>query len=194
MQSIVNDMCQKRISTEFSDKHYLGKPMKEASMWFSQNLVGEVEHFLKKEQVAQGNKKFLNNLVKFINKCTNSINKSKTSSTNNSRVKSSGKHSHCRSSSMCDPAGYSTLFDIGDTTSSIKKTQGLGVSALKTRLMINKYKKLDSRKLTSKSLLISDTFDNSTPGEQILREYRRMLEEVLSEKGVKPKTILDLTD
>ena len=194
MQSIVNDMCQKRISTEFSDKHYLGKPMKEASMWFPQNLVGEVEHFLKKEQVAQGNKKFLNNLVKFINKCTTSLNKSKTSSTNNSRVKSSGKHSHCRSSSMCDPAGYSTLFDIGDTTSSIKKTQGLGVSALKKSLMINKYKKLDSRKLTSKSLLISDTFDNSTPGEQILREYRRMLEEVLSEKGVKPKTILDLTD
>jgi hypothetical protein len=52
--------------------------MKEASNWFPQNLVGEVEHFLKKEQVAQGNKHFLSNLVKFISKYTTASCKNST--------------------------------------------------------------------------------------------------------------------
>ena len=81
-------MCQKKISTDFTDKHYLGKPLKEASMWFPQNLVGELEHFLKKEQVAQGNKKFLNNLVKFVSKyhSSSTTNKLKASSSTPSKV------------------------------------------------------------------------------------------------------------
>ena len=64
---------------------------------------------------------------------------------------------------------------VNGSTSNIKKTQGLGVSALKKSLMIHKYKKIDSRKLTSDSFLISDGNDNLTPGEQILREYRHIL-------------------
>ena len=60
--------------------------------------------------------------------------------------------------------------------------------------MLHRYKKIDSRKLTSESFLISDTNGNFSPGEQILKEFRQMLEEVLQEKGVKPKTVLDLTD
>ena len=94
-------MCQNKLTTEFTDKHYLGKPLKESSMWFSQNLVGEVEHFLKKEQVGQGNKKLLSNLVKFIDKYTASLSKSKAASSGNSRTKTSNKSSHVRSASMC---------------------------------------------------------------------------------------------
>ena len=39
MQSIVKDIGEQRL-TDISGKHFLGKPLKEASMWFSQNLVG----------------------------------------------------------------------------------------------------------------------------------------------------------
>lgn len=81
-------------------------------MWFPQNLVGEVEHFLKKEQVAQGNKKFASNLVKFISKYSSSVGKSKVTSGTNSRVKSVGQSSHCRSASVCDP-GYTSIQDLG---------------------------------------------------------------------------------
>jgi len=136
-------------------------------MWFPQNLVGELEHFLKKEQVAQGNKKFLNNLVKFITKYNESstTNKLKSSSSTNSRVKS-GKTSHCRSSSMCDPEYLATMYDTGGI-SQIKKTQGLGMSVLKKSLMMNKYKKIDSRKHTSDSILIPS--HEISPEKQILR-------------------------
>ena len=82
---------------------------------------------------------------------------------------------------ICDLHGSTSNFNgstsyVNGSTSNIKKTQGLGVSALKKSLMIHKYKKLDSRKLTSDSLLISDGNDNLTPGEQILKEYRCILE------------------
>ena len=122
-------------------------------MWFSQNLMGEVEHFLKKEQVGLGSKRFLNNLVKFITKYTSTVKSSKATSSTNSRVKASGKTSHCRSVSMYDP-DYCSTMDIG--TSSIKKTQGFGMSALKKSLLISKYKKIDSRKYTSDSLFIPE--------------------------------------
>lgn len=36
--------------------------------WYPQQLVGEVEHFLKKGQVGHGNKEFTANLIKFIDK------------------------------------------------------------------------------------------------------------------------------
>jgi hypothetical protein len=49
-------------------KHFLGKPHKELDYWFPQNLVGEVELFLKKHQVGYGNKEFTSSLVKFIDK------------------------------------------------------------------------------------------------------------------------------
>lgn len=139
-------MCQQRLNTDVTTKHFLGKPLKEASMWFPQNLVGEVEHFLKKEQIAQGNKKFTNNLVKFISKYSNSIVKSKASSGQNSRVRSTGQSSHCRSASMCDP-GYTSIYDLG--TFLIKKNQSSLTSALKKSLLINKYKKMDSKKYTT---------------------------------------------
>lgn len=150
MQEIINQMCQNKIAPEFTDKHYLGKPMKENSMWFSQNLIGEVEHFLKKEQVGHANKKFTNNLIKFIDKYTASLPKSKAISSTNSRVKTSNKSSHCRSASMCDPGFSTTMYDM--STSSIKKTQALGTSILKKSLLVNKYKKIDSRKFTTDSI------------------------------------------
>lgn len=49
-------------------KHFLGKPHKEIEFWYPQQLVGEVQHFLKKSQVGYGNKQFTVNLVKFIEK------------------------------------------------------------------------------------------------------------------------------
>lgn len=36
--------------------------------WYPQQLVGEVEHFLKKNQVGHGNKEYTSNLIKFIDK------------------------------------------------------------------------------------------------------------------------------
>ena len=45
-----------RISSELMKKHFLGKPYRELDMWCSQNLVGEVEHFIKKSQVGHGNR------------------------------------------------------------------------------------------------------------------------------------------
>jgi hypothetical protein len=153
MQAIVNEMCQKRLSTDITDKHFLGKPMKESSMWFPQNLVGEVEFFLKKEQVGNSSKRFINNLVKFISKYASTSHQSKAISSSNSRAKTSGKSSHARSASMYDP-GYSTsMCDMG--TSSIKKTHIIGMTGLKKSLLISKYKKIDSRKYTSNSLLMT---------------------------------------
>lgn len=49
-------------------KHFLGKPHREMEFWYPQQLVGEVEHFLKKNQVGHGNKDFTANLIKFIDK------------------------------------------------------------------------------------------------------------------------------
>jgi hypothetical protein len=66
MHIILNEYSEKQASKKIENKHFLGKPYKEHQCWFSQNLVGEVEHFLRKEQIAQGNKEFLANLVKFI--------------------------------------------------------------------------------------------------------------------------------
>jgi hypothetical protein len=159
-------MCQNKLTPEFTDKHYLGKPMKENSMWFSQNLVGEVEHFLKKEQIGQGNKKFLNSLVKFIDKYTTSLPKSKVAPSTNSRIKTSNKNSHVRSASMCEPGFSTTMYDMG--TSAIKKTQGLGTSVLKKSLLISKYKKLDARKFTSESIQLPESCEISV-FEQILQ-------------------------
>lgn len=68
MHVILNELSEKKDGKKLVDKHYLGKPYKEHHHWFPQNLIGEVELFLKKEQVAQGNKEFLNNLVKFIDR------------------------------------------------------------------------------------------------------------------------------
>ena len=66
MHIILNEYTEKPTSKKIENKHYLGKPYKENQCWFPQNLIGEVELFLKKEQLAQGNKKFLDNFVKFI--------------------------------------------------------------------------------------------------------------------------------
>ena len=74
---------------------------------------------------------------------------SKSGSSNQSRVKS-GKSSHVRSASMCDP-DYSSDLNLG--VSLIKKTQGLGTSALKKSLLINKYKKMDLKKNTESMML-----------------------------------------
>jgi hypothetical protein len=49
-------------------KHFLGKPHREMEYWYPQQLVGEVEHFLKKSQVGHGNKEFTASLIKFIEK------------------------------------------------------------------------------------------------------------------------------
>ena len=57
-----------KVSNELMKKHFLGKPHKELDYWFSQNLVGEVEQFLKKHQIGYGNKDFTCNLIKFIDK------------------------------------------------------------------------------------------------------------------------------
>ena len=57
-----------KLSGELMKKHFVGKPYKEMDYWCSQQLVGEVEHFLKKSQVGHGNKEFTNNLIKFIEK------------------------------------------------------------------------------------------------------------------------------
>lgn len=184
-------MCQQRLNTDVTDKHYLGKPLKEASMWFSQNLVGEVEHFLKKEQMAQGNKKFFNNLVKFICKYTNAVSKSKSSSNQNSRIKSLGKSSHIRCSSVCDPC-YSSIQDLG--TELIKRNNCSATNSLKKSLMMNKYKKIDSRKYTPESFLITEKDSGTSICEQILNEYKGVLREALKEKQIKAKIILDLSD
>lgn len=124
---------------------------------------------MKKEQIGAGNKTFLNNLVKFISKCLPSSTKNSTKNSEvNSRVKSStGKHSHMRSVSLYD-AGYSSLYDPG--TSFIKKTQGLGTSVLKKSLLISKYKKVDSRKYTTESLMVPEKDNGDGPTySQILR-------------------------
>jgi len=164
--------------------------MKEMSMWFSQNLVGEVEHFLKKEQVAQGNKKFISNLVKFIDKYTSTSSKRKMSSSTNTRVKSN-KTSHVRSASMCDPGFSTALEDFG--TPVIKRTQNLGTSVLKKSLLINKYKKMDVRKFTSESIQLPQSCELSV-FQEVMKEFRKALVEALGEKTVKPKTILGLAD
>lgn len=80
MQVIINECCNERVKTNLTDKHYVGKPLRESSTWVSQNLIGEVEVFLKKEQIGYGNKEFLNNLVKFINKFNKEKKKEKTNS------------------------------------------------------------------------------------------------------------------
>lgn len=111
------------------------------------NLVGEVEHFLKKEQIAHENKQFLNNLVKFISKYAFSVSKSSNKGSEaNSRVKSV-KNSHSRSISLCEQ-GYSSYYD-DHGTAFIRKTQGIGISALKRSLLLGKYKKYHSRKYTA---------------------------------------------
>jgi hypothetical protein len=45
-----------KVSGELMRKHFLGKPHREMEFWYPQQLVGEVEHFLKKSQVGYGNK------------------------------------------------------------------------------------------------------------------------------------------
>lgn len=57
-----------KVSNELMKKHFLGKPHKELDYWFPQNVVGEVEFFLKKHQIGYGNKDFTSSLVKFIDK------------------------------------------------------------------------------------------------------------------------------
>ncbi len=141
--------------------------------------------------MGQGNNKFLNNLVKFISKYTASVGKSKVVSSQNSRIKSAGFVSHCRSASVYDP-GYTSIYDLG--TCLIKKNQNSVTSALKKSLMVHKYKKIDSRKYTPDSFLLSEQGTDSSTCEQILREYKSMLKEVLQAKPVKAKTILDLSE
>lgn len=104
MQTLVNECCQGKEPLDLQDKHYLGKPYREANSWFAQNLVGEVELLLKREQVAQGNKEFLNNLVKFIDRYCKAKqqepSRQECSKLGNSRPKSSCKpQSHCNSTS-----------------------------------------------------------------------------------------------
>ena len=66
MQVIINECCKETVSIDLTDKHFLGRPIKEDKCWFSHNLVGEVETFLKKWQVGLHNKDFINSLVKYI--------------------------------------------------------------------------------------------------------------------------------
>lgn len=169
MQVVINEMCNfEKEQINLSDKHYLGKPLREAINWFPQNLIGEVENFLKKQQIAQGNKSFLNNLVKFISKYTASVGKNSTkTSESNSRVKSAGKNSHCRSVSLCD-IGYTSSYESG--TSFIRKTQGISTSALKKSLLLGRYKKYDSRKYTTQSLMLPERDrESTTTCEKILK-------------------------
>ena len=55
-----------KVSGELMKRHFLGKPHKEMDYWYPQQLVGEVDLFLKKNQVGYGNKDFTSNLVKFV--------------------------------------------------------------------------------------------------------------------------------
>ena len=48
-------------------KHYLGKPHKEHECWFSQNLVEDVECFMKKNHM-HGNKELLLSMITFVKK------------------------------------------------------------------------------------------------------------------------------
>ena len=48
MQNIINEIGAKKGNFEYTNKHFLGKPQKESDMWFPQNLVNEVEQFLRK--------------------------------------------------------------------------------------------------------------------------------------------------
>ena len=67
--SIVEDsMRLGKVRGELMKKHFLGKPHREMDFWYPQQLVGEVQHFLKKAQVGHGNKEFTTNLIKFIDK------------------------------------------------------------------------------------------------------------------------------
>lgn len=69
LSSLIEDSLRfGKVSSELMRKHFLGKPHKELDHWFPQNLVGEVELFLKKHQVGYGNKEFTSNLVKLIDK------------------------------------------------------------------------------------------------------------------------------
>ena len=132
---------------------------------------------MKKEQVGQANKKFFNNLVKFISKYVTSVSKSKQSSSQNSRVRSTGKSSHMRSASLYDPGYSSCLNDFGSEF--IKKTENSITSALKKSLMVSKYKKIDSRKYTGSSMLLPERDLEGSQCEQVLAEYRRVLKEAL---------------
>ena len=183
MQVVINEMCHfEKEQINLSDKHYLGRPLKQASSWFPQNLVGEVQHFLKKQQIAQGNRSFLNNLVKFISKYTASVSKNSTTTTSesNSRVQSAGKNSHCRSVSLCD-IGNTSFYE--PSTSFIRKTQGISTSALKKSLLLGRYKKYGSRKYTAQSLMVPERDrKSSSTCEKILAEYKKVLNEALGQK------------
>ena len=41
MQVIINETCGAKTAADLTDKHYVGKPIKESASWASQNLVGE---------------------------------------------------------------------------------------------------------------------------------------------------------
>jgi hypothetical protein len=60
--------------------------------------------------------------------------------------------------------------------------------------MISKYKKVDSRKYTIESLLLPEKEADSSTCMQILGEYKRVLEEALRERDVRPKVIMNLTE
>ena len=96
----------------------------------------------------------------------------KKNSENASRVKSTAKNSHCRSLSLYD-MGYSSCYGSG--TSFIKKTEGMGTSALKKSLLLDKYKKYDTRKYTIESLMLPINDEKNTTCEKILNEYKKML-------------------
>jgi hypothetical protein len=73
-------------------KHFLGKPHRELENWYPHQLVGEVDHFLKKHQLGYGNKEFTSNLVKFIERINEKVkeeNKPKASIGSHSRPKDS---------------------------------------------------------------------------------------------------------
>lgn len=70
------------------------------------------------------------------------LSRTKGAASSQSRVHTSEKSSHCRSASVCDE-GYTGSGDF--IIPSLKKSQGLGTTALKKSILVNKYKKMGKR-------------------------------------------------
>lgn len=137
MQVIINECCKETINMDLTDKHFLGRPIKEANCWFSQNLVGEVESFLKKWQIGFHNKDFVNSLVKFIDQYKKNAEKqtslAKEKAAKSMHKKRDSKH-HITSSDF--------YLDISASNKSRVE------NSLKKSILLNKYKKKTNKTYT----------------------------------------------
>ncbi len=132
-------------------KHYLGRPYKQFDFWYPDNLIGEVEHFLKVQQLGYGNKEFVNQLVKFIHKYNERTSKEVQKKANklcSSRIKDiERKHNHSIN-----------VYDIRD--SSMKRTQNLGYSLSRKTANMAFSRNLHDSKVYTESF-ICDKLQNS---------------------------------